>query len=296
MSNTYLERAERINGGQKLTREEIHTLLVASDGQDFALIEAASMLRRKEFRNMIAIHTSDEDLATALGTRSIAVDSYETLDVSANIDSELLAERIAELSSTTATGITVSLPHNAVPMTLLRVLAITRMAAPEKVLHLHDGYEQALRSLTSLAMHIVSAITISDDIEQWPVINETLKALRHGGIVIAGSAGQDALAGYLRYLADLGVDVAGYREARGSSCGSVDGGGCCGGHDDPTTTPAVSGGCGCGSSGCGSSSPAEAAETGGEEQPAESAHAGAFAQKQPAAAGGCGCGSGGCGA
>ena len=105
----------------------------------------------------------------------------------------MLADKLAELGAGNTTGITVKLPANAVPMTLMRVLAITRMAAPDKVLHLPDGYEEVLRSLSSLAMHIVSAITISDDIERWPIINETLKALKHGGIVIAGAGGQDAL-------------------------------------------------------------------------------------------------------
>ena len=128
---------------------------------------------------------------------------------------------------------TVLLPKNAVPMMLMRVLSILRLAAPSKVIHLPEGYEQSLRSLTSLAMHVVSAITITDDIEQWPMVNEILKSLRHGGIVISGTGGRDALAGYLRYLSDLGVDLMGHREARGSACGSV------------------GGGCGCGSGGCG---------------------------------------------
>lgn len=74
-------------------------------------------------------------------------------------------------------------------------------------------------------MHVVSAITITDDIERWPMVNEILKSLRHGGIVI-GTGGRDALAGYLRYL-DL-VDLMGHREARGLR--TVDGGcGCVGG-------------------------------------------------------------------
>lgn len=270
--------------GQTLSRDEIHELIVTSDGQDFALIEAASAIRRHEFRNMIAVHTDDEELAAALGTRSIAIDGYETLDLSADIDSEVLADKLAELGAGSTTGITVKLPANAVPMTLMRVLAITRMAAPDKVLHLPDGYEEALRSLSSLAMHIVSAITISDDIERWPIINETLKALKHGGIVIAGAGGQDALAGYLRYLSELGVDLMGYREARGSACGSVDGGGCCGGHDHAESSAESSaGGCGCGSEGCGSS--AQASESVEEPQPAAAS-----------ASHGCGCGSGGCGA
>ena len=67
---------------------------------------------------------------------------------------------------------------------------------------MYKRQEQSLRSLTSLAMHVVSAITITDDIEQWPMVNEVLKALRHGGIVISGTGGRDALAGYLRYLSD----------------------------------------------------------------------------------------------
>ena len=132
MSTTYSELAERIMSGQTLSRDEIHELIVTSDGQDFALIEAASAIRRHEFRNMIAVHTDDEELAAALGTRSIAIDGYETLDLSADIDSEVLADKLAELGAGNTTGITVKLPANAVPMTLMRVLAITRMAAPIK--------------------------------------------------------------------------------------------------------------------------------------------------------------------
>lgn len=271
MSNAFSELIERATAGEGLNREEIHTLLVDGEGQDFALIEAASVVRRNEFRNMIAIHTEDEALAEALGTRSIAVDSYDVLDISRDIDSEELAATIERIAESSAIGVTVLLPENAVPMMLMRVLSILRLAAPAKVIHLPEGYEQSLRSLTSLAMHVVSAITITDDIEQWPMVNEVLKALRHGGIVISGTGGRDALAGYLRYLSDLGVDLMGHREARGSACGSVGGGcGCgsggCGGHEESS-----SGGCGCGSGGCGS-----------HEEPASSA-------------GGCGCGSGGCG-
>jgi len=263
MSNAFSELIERATAGEGLNREEIHTLLVDGEGQDFALIEAASVVRRNEFRNMIAIHTEDEALADALGTRSIAVDSYEVLDISRDIDSEELAASIERIAESSAIGVTVLLPENAVPMMLMRVLSILRLAAPAKVIHLPEGYEQSLRSLTSLAMHVVSAITITDDIEQWPMVNEVLKALRHGGIVISGTGGRDALAGYLRYLSDLGVDLMGHRDARGSACGSVDGGGCgcgsggCGSHEEPAPS---AGGCGCGSGGCGSSAeaPAEA--------------------------------------
>ena len=221
MSNAFSELIERAGSEQPLTRDEIHTLLVDGEGQDFALIEAASILRRNEFRNMIAVHTENEELADALGTRSIAVDSYDVLDISRDIDSEELAETIERIAASPAIGVTVLLPKNAVPMMLMRVLSILRLAAPSKVIHLPEGYDQSLRSLTSLAMHVVSAITITDDIEQWPMVNEILKSLRHGGIVISGTGGRDALAGYLRYLSDLGVDLMGHRDARGSACGSV---------------------------------------------------------------------------
>ena len=193
MSNAFSELIERATAGEGLNREEIHTLLVDGEGQDFALIEAASVVRCNEFRNMIAIHTEDEALADALGTRSIAVDSYEVLDISRDIDSEELAATIERIAESSAIGVTVLLPENAVPMMLMRVLSILRLAAPAKVIHLSEGYEQSLRSLTSLAMHVVSAITITDDIEQWPMVNEVLKALRHGGIVISGTGGRDAV-------------------------------------------------------------------------------------------------------
>ena len=294
MSNAFSELIERATAGEGLNREEIHTLLVDGDGQDFTLIEAASVVRRNEFRNMIAIHTEDEALADALGTRSIAVDSYEVLDISRDIDSEELAASIERIAESSAIGVTVLLPENAVPMMLMRVLSILRLAAPAKVIHLPEGYEQSLRSLTSLAMHVVSAITITDDIEQWPMVNEVLKALRHGGIVISGTGGRDALAGYLRYLSDLGVDLMGHRDARGSACGSVDGGGC-----------------GCGSGGCGSSAEAPAEShghshggggcCGGHDEPKEEKGGccGGHDEPEPvveeAPAGGCGCGAGGCG-
>lgn len=295
MSNAFSELIERAGSEQPLARDEIHTLLVDGEGQDFALIEAASVVRRNEFRNMIAVHTENEELADALGTRSIAVDSYDVLDISRDIDSEELAEAIERIAASPAVGVTVLLPKNAVPMMLMRVLSILRLAAPSKVIHLPEGYEQSLRSLTSLAMHVVSAITITDDIEQWPMVNEILKSLRHGGIVISGTGGRDALAGYLRYLSDLGVDLMGHREARGSACGSVGGGcGCgsggCGGHDEPS-----SGGCGCGDSGCGSSAEAE----GHGHSHGEGGCCGGHDEPEPVAeeapAGGCGCGAGGCG-
>ena len=320
MSNAFSELIERAGSEQPLTRDEIHTLLVDGEGQDFALIEAASILRRNEFRNMIAVHTENEELADALGTRSIAVDSYDVLDISRDIDSEELAETIERIAASPAIGVTVLLPKNAVPMMLMRVLSILRLAAPSKVIHLPEGYDQSLRSLTSLAMHVVSAITITDDIEQWPMVNEILKSLRHGGIVISGTGGRDALAGYLRYLSDLGVDLMGHREARGSACGSVGGGCGCGGHEESS-----SGGCGCGSGGCGSSAeaPAEAHGhshggggccgghdepkeekggcCGGHDEPKEEKGGccGGHDEPEPvveeAPAGGCGCGAGGCG-
>lgn len=309
MSNAFSELIERAGSEQPLTRDEIHTLLVDGEGQDFTLIEAASVVRRNEFRNMIAVHTENEELADALGTRSIAVDSYDVLDISRDIDSEELAEAIERIAASPAVGVTVLLPKNAVPMMLMRVLSILRLAAPSKVIHLPEGYEQSLRSLTSLAMHVVSAITITDDIEQWPMVNEILKSLRHGGIVISGTGGRDALAGYLRYLSDLGVDLMGHREARGSACGSVGGGcGCgsggCGGHEEPS-----SGGCGCGDGGCGSSAEAEGHGhshgeggcCGDHDEPKEEKGGccGGHDEPEPIAeeapAGGCGCGAGGCG-
>ena len=310
MSNAFSELIERAGSEQPLTRDEIHTLLVDGEGQDFALIEAASILRRNEFRNMIAVHTENEELADALGTRSIAVDSYDVLDISRDIDSEELAETIERIAASPAIGVTVLLPKNAVPMMLMRVLSILRLAAPSKVIHLPEGYDQSLRSLTSLAMHVVSAITITDDIEQWPMVNEILKSLRHGGIVISGTGGRDALAGYLRYLSDCG--------SVGGGCGCGSGG--CGGHEESS-----SGGCGCGDGGCGSSAeaPAEAHGhshggggccgghdepkeekggcCGGHDEPKEEKGGccGGHDEPEPvveeAPAGGCGCGAGGCG-
>ena len=121
------------------------------------------------------------------------------------------------------------------------------------------------------------------------MVNEVLKALRHGGIVISGTGGRDALAGYLRYLSDLGVDLMGHRDARGSACGSVDGGGCgcgsggCGSHEEPAPS---AGGCGC---------------CGGHDEPKEEQGGccGGHDEPEPvveeAPAGGCGCGAGGCG-
>ena len=286
MSNAFSELIERAGSEQPLTRDEIHTLLVDGEGQDFALIEAASVVRRNEFRNMIAVHTENEELADALGTRSIAVDSYDVLDISRDIDSEELAEAIERIAASPAVGVTVLLPKNAVPMMLMRVLSILRLAAPSKVIHLPEGYEQSLRSLTSLAMHVVSAITITDDIEQWPMVNEILKSLRHGGIVISGTGGRDALAGYLRYLSDLGVDLMGHREGGGCGCGS----GGCGGHEEPSSD-----GCGCGDGGCGSSAEAE----GHGHSHGEGGCCGGHDEPEPVAeeapAGGCGCGAGGCG-
>ena len=179
MSNAFSELIERATAGEGLNREEIHTLLVDGEGQDFALIEAASVVRRNEFRNMIAIHTKDEALADALGTRSIAVESYEVLDISRDIDSEELAAAIERIAESSAIGVTVLLPENAVPMMLMRVLSILRLAAPAKVIHLPEGYEQSLRSLTSLAMHVVSAITITDDIEQRGAQGTTPRRHRH---------------------------------------------------------------------------------------------------------------------
>ena len=44
MSNAFSELIERATAGEGLNREEIHTLLVDGEGQDFALIEAASVV------------------------------------------------------------------------------------------------------------------------------------------------------------------------------------------------------------------------------------------------------------
>ena len=270
MSNTYSELVDSINAGNNLGVEQVHDLLLAEDGQDFALIEAASILRRNEFRNMIAIEAPKE-LADAMSTRAISTANYDQLDISHDIDSQELAEQLVALRESKAVGFSVKLPENAIPMSLLRILAIARLAAPQKVIHLPEGFEDALRSLTSLSLHVVSAITISDDLDRWETVNDLLKSMRHGGIVIAGSGSANPLAGYLNYLASQGVDLMGIGGARGSSCGSADGGGCCGGHDEAPA--ASSGGCGCGGGGCG-----------GHAEP----------EPEPVVEG-CGCGSGGCG-
>ncbi len=98
---------------------------------------------------MVAIHTEDEALADALGTRSIAVDSYEVLDISRDIDSNS-RQALNVFAESSAIGVTVLLPENAVPMMLMRVLSILRLAAPAKVVHLPEGTRTVLRSLTSL--------------------------------------------------------------------------------------------------------------------------------------------------
>ncbi|RZB21577.1 biotin synthase BioB, partial [Micrococcus luteus] len=98
------------------------------------------------------------------------------------------------------------------PLECLRILAMTRMACPDKELRIAGGREMHLRSLQSVGLQVANSIFLGDYLT---------------------SEGQDAEAD-LQMIADAGFTVLGAEE-RAQQAAADDGasaGGCCGGTDD----------------------------------------------------------------
>lgn len=132
------------------------------------------------------------------------------------------------------------------PMQCLRILATVRMVAPDKELRMAGGREIHLRSLQSLALHVVNSLFLGDYLTSvGQSALDDLKMIRDGGFEVLGAEGRDLVAEHEEFLRAHGV-------APGDDVPA------------PVTTPCgttVDGGCGgCASEGsCGHTAPVDVA-------------------------------------
>lgn len=252
MTLNFAELTQKLRAGGTATEQDLQDIISAGPGATFALVEFAAELRRMYFRNTVEV----VNLIDAAGNEPAELPSEKhTINVGGAEEFEDLASSIFTLAqSDDAQRVTVNFlvptaeveaPNAAAltPMHCLRLLAAARIAAPAKSLRVGTGRDLHLRSLQSLALHVVDSLYLSDfRVSEPRSVFEDLKLLQSAGLDVLGARGRNLPAEYVEYLKAQGVDDA-QTEADAVMV-------------EDENLPMASGGCGgncaCGSGGCGS--------------------------------------------
>lgn len=269
MTLNFAELTKKARAGERLNQTDINDIVTAGPGATFALVELAAEFRRAHFRNNIEIVNLIKDGEEP----AVLTDAGSEINVGNGETPEDLAAQIFDLAASEAQRITfnflvptdeVEAPGAAAltPMYCLRLLAATRLAAPEKSLRIATGRDVHLRSLQALALHVIDSMYMSDfRVSEPRLVFEDLKLIRSGGLVVEGAEDRDIAEEYVAYLTANGVE-----DAQGYATVIL-------AEEEPGEEGGCGGGCSCGSGGCGSSTEPEE----------DHAHSSA------------GCGGGGCG-
>ena len=251
MTLNFAEFTQKMRAGATPTEQDLLDIITAGPGATFALVEFAAEYRRTYFRNTV-------EVVNLLDASGSLPETGEPVGAVVNVgdgeSAEQLAASLAKAGGNDAAGRVIvnflvptteqDAPGAAdlTPMQCLRVLAAARLAAPAKSLRVGEGRRVHLRSLQSLAMHVIDSIYLSDyrDSEAAAVF-EDLKLIQGAGLQVIGAEQRDLAADYVSYLRGEGVeDAQAYADTiLGDDEPDAASGGGCGGN------------CACGSGGCG---------------------------------------------
>lgn len=246
MTLNFAELTQKMRAGERASQQDLLDMITAGPGATFALVEFAAEFRRTYFRNAIELPGLIDESGKLpeprlTGSAEITLGQGES--------AEQLAEAIYRLAQDDATPRVVvhfavpepgeeSAADALTPMHCLRALAAVRLAAPAKSLRVGTGRREHLRTLQSLALHVIDSMyPARPNAEEPQLIFEDLKLIRGASLSMIGAEHRDIAGDYVVYLESLGVaDAQGYADAILTEEEPVAGG--CGGN------------CSCGSGGC----------------------------------------------
>ncbi|WP_129660613.1 biotin synthase BioB [Rothia uropygialis] len=95
------------------------------------------------------------------------------------------------------------------PLKCLRILSMVRFAAPEKEIRMAGGREMHLRSLQSVALHVVNSLFLGDYLtSEGQSALDDLRMIQDAGFVVLGAEDRDLVAEHEAYLEAHQVDGA----------------------------------------------------------------------------------------
>ena len=191
------------------------------------------------YESICTTHTFEDRVDTVNQAHDAGLSACSGLIVGMGETNEQLVEAIFALRDLDADSIPVNflMPFDGTPlegkwdlnpMMCLRILATVRMIAPDKELRMAAGREIHLRSLQSLALHVVNSLFLGDYLtSEGQSALDDLKMIRDGGFQVLGAEDRDLVAEHEEFLRAHGVETEG-PVAAVAPCGASGGCGGCG--------------------------------------------------------------------
>ncbi|CBT75169.1 MAG TPA: biotin synthase BioB [Glutamicibacter sp.] len=206
------------------------------------------------YPDICSTHSYAERVSTVEQSKSAGLSPCSGLIVGLGETAEQLVEAIFALRALDADSIPVNflMPFdgtplqgtwNLTPLACLRILAVVRMACPDKEIRMAGGREMHLRSLQANALEVANSLFLGDYLTSEGQDAKTdLAMIADAGFVVLGQEDQDP-ASIARALGEAAAHAARQPEDAGNAGANGCSGSCCSSDASPA--------CGSGSSGCG---------------------------------------------
>ncbi|WP_159614557.1 biotin synthase BioB [Glutamicibacter sp. JC586] len=206
------------------------------------------------YPEICSTHSFDQRVATVEQSKSAGLSPCSGLIVGLGETAEQLVEAIFALRALDADSIPVNflMPFdgtplegtwNLTPLACLRILAVVRLACPDKELRMAGGREMHLRSLQASALEVANSLFLGDYLTSEGQDAKTdLAMIADAGFVVLGQEGRNP-AGLAQALGEAAAHASRQPEDAGNAEVSGCSGSCCSANAAPA--------CGSGSSGCG---------------------------------------------
>ncbi|MGH3651941.1 biotin synthase BioB [Glutamicibacter sp.] len=206
------------------------------------------------YPEICSTHSFAERVSTVQQSRSAGLSPCSGLIVGLGETPEQLVEAIFALRALDADSIPVNflMPFdgtplegtwNLTPLACLRILAVVRMACPDKEVRMAGGREMHLRSLQANALEVANSLFLGDYLtSEGQDAKADLAMIADAGFVVLGQAGQDPA-----QLARALREAAGHAARQPFDAGNAGSPGCAGSCCSSAASPA----CGSAPSGCG---------------------------------------------
>lgn len=207
------------------------------------------------YPEICSTHSFDERVSTVQQSQAAGLSPCSGLIVGMGETPEQLVEAIFALRALDADSIPVNflMPFdgtplegtwNLTPLACLRILAVVRMACPDKELRMAGGREMHLRSLQATALEVANSLFLGDYLtSEGQDAKADLAMIADAGFVVLGQQGKDPM----QLAAEL-REAAGHAARQPSDAGNAGSTGCTG----SCCSAADSSPCGSSAPGCGS--------------------------------------------
>jgi len=206
------------------------------------------------YPEICSTHSFDQRVSTVQQAKASGLSPCSGLIVGMGESPEQLVEAIFALRDLNADSIPINflMPFdgtplegtwNLTPLACLRILAVVRLACPDKEIRMAGGREMHLRSLQSTALEVANSLFLGDYLtSEGQDAKSDLAMIADAGFVVLGQENQDP-ASIARSLGEAAAHASRQPEDAGNAGASGCSGSCCSSGASPA--------CGSGSSGCG---------------------------------------------